>query len=122
MKTVVIEGVEYVPKGTQSLVFAKPDKKGLTYCIVRTKDSGVFAGYFDRKNKDKNGTVFNARRLWYWDGANSLSELSVSGVSKPQNCKFPTEVLEVDLRDIIEVLPCSEKAQKSISEVKVWKQ
>lgn len=120
-KELVIDGVTYVPKGSESRAMPKT-QKGLTYCIVRTYSAGVFAGWFDTKTKGKEGTVFNARRLWYWDGANSLSELSVNGVSKPQNCKFPIEVSEVKLTEIIEVLPCSEKAKKSIAEVKVWQQ
>lgn len=37
----------------------------------------------------------NARRLWYWDGAASISQIAVDGVSKPENCKFPESVSEI---------------------------
>lgn len=118
-----IDGVEYVRKDSIKATHtrAKP-KANLSYCLVRTCSAGVFAGYFDRKIKGQEGTVFNARRIFYWDGANSLSELANEGVSKPQNCKFPAEVDEVDLKQIIEVLPCTEKARLSIASVKVWSQ
>ena len=118
-----IDGKEYVLKSTiKNSVPAKKNSKGLEYCIVRTYSAGVFAGYFDRKIKGQEGTIFNARRLWYWDGANSLSELAVKGVSKPANCKFAVEVSEIDLKQIIEVLPCTEVARENIALVKVWQQ
>lgn len=94
--------------------------KGLTYCIIRTYSAGVFAGDYDRKIRGKEGTVFNARRLWYWDGAASLSQLANEGVKKPGNCKFAQLVNEVDLKEIIEVLPCTEQAEKNIKGVSVW--
>jgi hypothetical protein len=120
---IVIDGKEYVLKSTiKTNVLAKKNTKGLEYCIVRTYSAGVFAGYFDRKTKGQEGTVFNARRLWYWDGANSLSELSVKGVSKPDNCKFAVEVSEVDLKQIVEILPCTENARLNIKLVKEWVQ
>jgi len=115
---IVIDGIEYIPK--TDLANAKKNKAGLEYCIVRTYSAGVFAGYFDRKVKGKEGTVFSARRIWYWDGANSLSQLANEGVKNPETCKFAQIVSEIDLREIIEVLPCTEKARLNIGEVKVW--
>lgn len=113
-----INGAVYVRKDIQS---KKPiSKNGLEYCIIRTYSAGVFAGCFNRKTKGQEGRVFNARRLWYWDGANSLSQLAMDGVSKPQNCKFPIELPEIDLKNIIEVIPCTKKAQDSIKDVPIW--
>ena len=89
------------------------------YFIVRTYSAGVFAGYI-KSRKGQEVVMTNVRRLWYWDGAASLSELSVNGTSKPQNCKFPVEVKEVTLLNAIEILECSKKAEKSIKSVAVW--
>ena len=94
----------------------------LSYCIVRTYSAGVFAGLYDRKNKGKEGTVFNAIRIHYWDGANSLSQMANEGVKKPKGCRFAQEVSEVDLKEIIEVLPCTIEAEKNIKGVPVWEQ
>lgn len=91
------------------------------YVIVRTYSAGVFAGYLESKN-GQEVTLIKARRLWYWDGAASLSQLSVDGVSRPQNCKFPCEVEKVDLLQVIEILPVTKKAQDSIASVKVWQE
>ncbi len=91
------------------------------YCIVRTYSAGVFAGILTSL-EGKVGVVKNARRLWYWDGASSLSDLAVNGVSKPKSCKFPVEVAEIKLTEIIEVIPATDKAIKSIKAVSIWTQ
>lgn len=91
------------------------------YCMVRGTNSGVFAGTI----KSRNGAevhMTNARRIWYWDGAASLSQLANSGTSKPKNCKFPEAVPEVVVLDAIEIIPISEVAAASIAQVPAWKQ
>jgi hypothetical protein len=118
-KEIVIDGTTYVPKGSEKITKAAI-KEGLEYCIVRTYSAGVFAGYYDRKTKGQEGIVYNARRIWYWEGANSLSELATIGTTKPDKCKFPVEVEEVELKQIIEIIPCTEKAKQSIASVKIW--
>jgi len=63
----------------------------------------------------------DARRLWYWEGAASLSELAMKGVAHPGECKFPCSVDRVELLEAIEILDCTEIAEKSIKEVPEWK-
>ena len=64
----------------------------------------------------------NARRLWYWSGASSLSELAQYGVVRPEDCKFPCAVSRVKIFDVLEILDCTEEAVASINGVKEWKQ
>jgi len=90
------------------------------YVIVRTYCAGVFAGTLKSMNR-KKVELENARRLWYWDGAASLSQLAVDGTSKPENCKFPCEVPTVILTEAIEILAVTEKARESIAKVPIWK-
>ena len=66
-------------------------------------------------------TMTDVRRIWYWDGAASLSQLAVDGVSKPKNCKFTVCVDEMVILGVIEIIPCTEKAVESIKGVKPWK-
>lgn len=113
MEKITINGVEYVP------VTATQD--GMKYVIVRTYSAGVFAGYLESKN-GKEVVLRRARRLWYWAGAASLSQLAMEGVKKPGECKFPTEVDRVELTEVIEILDCTEKAKMSIANVKVWEE
>lgn len=90
------------------------------YVIVRGDRSGVFAGNLKEK-KGKEVTLTNCRRLWYWDGACSISELALLGTSNPQRCQFSVEVEEVLILDAIEINLCTEKAEKNIRGVKEWK-
>ena len=118
IKELVINGETYVGKSDVSEMAGKHD--GMEYCIVRTYSAGVFAGYVESRN-GQEVVVRTARRIFYWDGAASLSQLAMSGTSKPQNCKFPEAVDKVTLLQAIEIIPCSEKAKKSIESVGVWK-
>ena len=91
------------------------------YCMVRTYSAGVFAGILAERNGSE-ALVKNARRIWYWAGAASLSELAIKGTSKPNHCKFPSEVPEVLLTNVIEIIPTTLSAQQSICEVPIWTQ
>lgn len=90
------------------------------YVIVRADRAGVFAGIL----KEKNGTeviLTDCRRIWRWYGAASISQLAVDGTSKPGECMFPTPVSEICITGVIEIIPTTEKAEKSIREVPIWK-
>lgn len=89
------------------------------YVIVRTYSAGVFAGYLKTK-KGQEVSLTKARRLWFWKGAATLSQLAMDGVSCPNECKFPAEVNHVELTQAIEILDVTKKAQSSIASVPVW--
>lgn len=91
----------------------------MKYVICRTYSAGVFAGELESR-KGQEVVLKNARRLWYWDGAASLSQLAMEGTKAPENCKFPCEVDRVELLEVIEILDVTETARKSIKEVPVW--
>jgi hypothetical protein len=91
------------------------------YCIVRTYSAGVFAGTV-KSRKGKEVVLKNARRIWYWKGAASLSQLATDGTSEPSSCKFPCPVAEVLLTEVIEIIPITLAAKKSIEMVPEWKQ
>ena len=90
-------------------------------CMVRTYSAGVFLGTLKERN-GKEVTLTDARRMWYWDGAASLSQLATDGTSKPSKCKFPAPVSEVLLTEAIEIIPATEAAIASIAAVPEWKQ
>lgn len=115
--TITIDDVKYVrADNVQQEVHGE-------YVIARCDRAGVFAGYLVKDTeKGQEATLKNARRIWYWAGAASLSQLSVDGTSKPSECKFPCALPEVRLKDVIELIPCTLKAKESIEGVKVWKQ
>ena len=89
------------------------------YVIVRTYSAGVFAGTLE-KREGKEVELSSARRLWYWAGAASLSELAQKGTKKPAACKFPVAVDQALLTEAVEILPVTEAARVSIESVPEW--
>ncbi len=89
------------------------------YVIVRTYSAGVFAGVLSSRT-GREVVLRKARRLWYWDGAATLSQLAMTGTSKPGNCKFPPVVDRVELLEAIEILDVTPAARASIEAVPVW--
>jgi hypothetical protein len=116
-KEIIIDGVKYVPENE---VQKAPELKGMKYCIVRTYSAGVFAGYVESRN-GKEVVIRNVRRIWYWSGANSLSQLAKDGTTHPKDCKFAVEVDKIEVTEAIEIIECTNNAKKSIEEVKEWK-
>lgn len=87
--------------------------------IIRGDRSGVEFGTLVAK-EGTEVTLKNARRLWYWDGAASLSQLAKEGTTNPSNCKFTVTLDSITILDAIEIIPCTNKAIKSIKRVRVW--
>lgn len=117
-----INGVTYVQKGSQQSIVS--NKEGLKYVIVRSYGAGVFAGYLKQKDTKGDKTdvvILESKRIYYWSGAASLSQLAVDGTSQPKNCKIPVAIPEHEVMNVIEIIPVSEKAKKSIEECPVWK-
>lgn len=90
------------------------------FYIVRGDRSGVFFGNIKERN-GKEVTMTNVRRLWYWDGACSISQLAKEGTVAPEDCKFTVTLDEILVLDAIEIDTCTEVAVKNIQGVKEWK-
>lgn len=88
--------------------------------IIRGDRSGVEFGELV-EHKGREVTLKDARRIWYWDGAASLSQLAKDGTANPSKCKFTVSVDSITILDAIEIIPCTDKAIKSIEDVEVWK-
>lgn len=114
VNTININGVEYVQKGQENL---SPISN---VSMVRSDRAGVFFGELVKRNGGEV-TLKNARRVYYWDGAATLSQLAQEGTCKPQNCKFPPAVTSVDLLGVIEIIPVTDKALKVLNSVKEWR-
>ena len=111
MNSVLIDGVEYVIK-EPAIEFP--------WVVIRSRDAGVFMGQLV---KEENGRVelLNSRRIYYWDGAATLSQLSQEGVKNVSNCKFPQEMPTQIVLGVCEIIPATSIAVKSIKKVPVWK-
>lgn len=90
------------------------------YVIIRAANAGVFAGYLEKKTGDEV-TLSDARRIWQWSGAATLSQLATEGTNNPGGCKFPCPISEITILGVIEIIPATEAAKLSIQSVPVWK-
>jgi hypothetical protein len=88
--------------------------------IVRCNRAGVFFGELAQRD-GQEVELKNARRLWYWEGAASISQIAAEGVKNPNGCKFAMPVESIVLLETIEIIPCTVEAIDNIEAVKVWK-
>ena len=79
--------------------------------LVRTESAGVHFGALVGRT---GGTVLlgGARRIWSWGGANTLSEISLTGLDKTS--KVSEKVAEILLLGAIEILPVTDAAMRVI--------
>ena len=89
-------------------------------CIIRCNYAGVFFGVV-AKREGQEAELRDVRRIWYWAGAATLSQLAMEGTKKPDECKFTMAVPVMTVTDVIEVIPCTEEAVANIEAVPVWK-
>lgn len=101
---------------------AEPARKADTSpVIVRSNNAGVHWGVIvERSKSGRRVVIADARRVFYWAGAASLSELAVKGTAQPDKCKIPTAVGRIELTDVIEILTMTPEAVESLLAVPVW--
>lgn len=115
---VIINGVAYVPKGQETRMAETLD--GKPFVLIRTYSAGVHFGYLV-KREGKEVKLIKSRRVYYWKGASSLSQMAMEGVKNPSECKFAMEVEEIELTEAIEVIMVTEQAKENLQNVPVWK-
>lgn len=92
--------------------------------IIRSDRAGVFYGTLSEVEPcgDKYTVgLTNVRRLWYWDGAATLTQLSEEGVTRPDECKFTMWQDSLVVAGVVEFHEVKEKAQEVIENVRIWK-
>ena len=81
--------------------------------IVRTYSAGVHYGYLSDQSVDgKRVVLTGARRIWRWEGANTLHEISLRGVGP--GSKVSERVGSITLTEAIEIIPCAEAARANL--------
>ncbi len=91
------------------------------YYIVRCQGAGVFLAQIVKRTGTE-AKLKDSRRLWYWSGAASLSQLAVEGTKNPNDCKFPIAMPSQEVTGILEVIPVTDAAKNSIDAVPIWSQ
>lgn len=118
IEKLTIEGVDYIP--VSQVPQLAEDRDGMPYVMIRTYSAGVHCGYLKEK-QGKEVTLLDSIRIWKWDGAASLSQLSQEGTNNPSECKFGMPICEITLTEAIEVIQMTETAKQSIQNVESWK-
>ena len=88
--------------------------------LFRCDRSGVFYGE-KVEIEGQRAKIKNARKIYYWNGANCLEQLATDGTKRPDDCKFTVTVSEIEVYDLIQLLPCTDVAIKSIDGVREWR-
>lgn len=88
--------------------------------IVRANGAGVFYGTLAEKNGDEV-VLENARKLWYWEGACAVEQIAKDGVALPGKCQFTVTADSIGIMNVLQIIPCTEKAAACIEAVKEWK-
>ena len=89
------------------------------YVIVRSLAAGCFAGVLKSHEADRV-ILRDSRRLWFWSGAASLSQLAMEGVKNPKACKFPIKCQTQEILGVIEIIDATPVGRASIEAVPVW--
>lgn len=90
-------------------------KKG-TFVIVRCRDAGVHCGEY-RSHKGREVRLRNARRIWRWYGAMTLSDIACTGLDSA-NSKISKPVRRAILPEACEILSVTDAARATIDAAK----
>lgn len=83
--------------------------------VVRTYSAGVFFGTLvERRGKEVD--LINARRIWSWRGANTISEIALRGVGSGSRVAEPVTITLTEAIEIIDASPAAVAAM----EVATW--
>lgn len=117
--TMKIDDVEYVRK--DSIKADAQTLDGKPFVIVRSTTASPFFGYLEKEDEvNKTVILVNARRIYEWYGAATLSQLAESGTTQPEKCKFPAPI-KVKISNVHEIYYPTEEARKNLEAVKVWR-
>lgn len=86
-------------------------------CIIRCDRSGVFFGTL-ASLQGQTAELTNVRKIWYWEGANAVEQISRDGVNI--NSQLTVIVDAMVLTDVLQVLPCTDRAILNLESIEEW--
>jgi hypothetical protein len=93
-------------------------KNKKSYVVVRTYSAGVHVGFLESR-LGREVVLSEARRIWTWKGAFTLSEVSQLGIN--EGSRLSMVVPSITLTEAIEIIPTSELAQVNIRSLAEYK-
>ena len=112
-ETIMIDDQKYVRADCVNQPAEKLDD--MERVIIRSYGAGVFIGYLKEKKADINGVnviLCKAKRIHYWSGACSLTQLAIDGTNDGGNCRITDPIDEQFIANVIEILPVTKKDTK----------
>lgn len=90
------------------------------HVIVRSDMAGVFFGILTKKEGTEL-TLKNARKFYYFSGANTVEDLANQGALNKENCKMTVAVDEIVISNFEQLLPCTKESIKQNNSIPEWK-
>jgi len=89
--------------------------------IIRARDAGVHYGTVEAV-EGRAVVLTDSRRIWRWRGANTLSDLSITGPAKSGDdyTRIAPAVDRIVVLDACEIIPTTEAAATRFAEVSPW--
>ena len=116
-KTMMIDDVKYVREDSIKTLDLDMSER----VLIRTYSAGVHFGTLKEHDRATNHvTLTNAKRIYQWSGACSLSQVAVDGIDL-DNSKISIAVPEITLGRAIEIIPMSVKSATQLFEAEEWK-
>lgn len=81
------------------------------YVVVRTYSAGVHVGVLQQR-AGQEVVLGEARRVWRWQGRNTLNEIALRGVG--DGSRVSETVPSILLTGAIEVIPTTEEGEKNL--------
>ncbi len=97
--------------------------KTMPYVILRCSGAGVHAGELVARGAP-DGTMYvlkNARRIWRFNGAQTLSEVAVYGLNAESRVAPVVERQEIRFEDCHEIIHCQAAGRACIEAAKEWR-
>ena len=92
------------------------------HVLIRSGQSGVWFGTLDAVEGEGSNTTVRlkgARRVWYWKGAASCSQLATDGPQ--EGSKIAVKVSSAVVTGVCEIIPATLDAMGALAKVAPWK-
>lgn len=88
------------------------------YCIIRTYASGVWCAVLEIYDPlTCHAQLADARRLWSWEGAFTLSSVALNGVRK---AKMPAALERLIVARVEEIIPVTEAVELQLRNYPIY--
>ena len=87
--------------------------------IIRTYSAGVHYGILNKVDNDVV-ELLNARRIHYWNGANSLTDIALGGISDKVTSRITKKLPSIILQNVIEIIECTDVAIEDLDNFPEW--